>query len=370
MQRDDVRVAEARAMPIATIVELLALPSLSHAGHALVGPCPKCGGKDRFSVHLLKGVFQCRRCEIKGDGIALVMAVRGIDFPDALTLLCGAVTEIGQEERERRLARARKAQAEVDARADRERQKAVADARRIWKDGQRCEGTAVEAYLRRRAIDMVALGGWPPCLRFHPDLPYAHHIDGGYRTIHRGPAMLAAIQGRDGRFAAVHRTYLDLAQPKGKAVILHPGTGEALDAKKGLGSKKGGTIRLSGFRTADTLIMAEGIETTLSAWMANPASPAMFWAGVDLGNMGGKRQRGPGLSHAGLPDLEDARAFLPPRGLARLVYVQDGDSDPRDTRATLQAGLRRAMAHDPGLRGQIVRAPDGKDLNDVLMGDQ
>jgi hypothetical protein len=38
------------------------------------------------------------------------------------------------------------------------------------------------------------------------------------------------------------------------------------------------------------------------------------------------------------------------------------------TRAKLEAGLRRAMAHRPGLVGQIVKAGDGVDLNDVLNG--
>jgi hypothetical protein len=66
--------------------------------------------------------------------------------------------------------------------------------------------------------------------------------------------------------------------------------------------------------------------------------------------------------------MEDDRAFLPPRGLARLVFVQDGDSDPKETRAKLQSGLRRAKLRDPGLVIQIARCPEGRDSNDVLMG--
>jgi hypothetical protein len=102
--------------------------------------------------------------------------------------------------------------------------------------------------------------------------------------------------------------------------------------------------------------------------VAEPDSTAMYWAGVDLGNMAGRQERVPGTRHSGLPDLDDAEAFLPPVGVTRLVYVQDGDSEPKSTRAKLEAGLRRAMVARPGLRGQIAPAPDGKDLNDVLMG--
>ncbi len=368
MQADDPRLAEAKARPIEEVVHLLGLSGLKRAGHELVGPCPRCGGRDRFGVNLRKGLFQCRRCDAKGDGLALVMWDRELGFHDALTWLCGPVVGVSDAERQARLAKARAAMKAAEDRAERERANIIAKAWRLWKQGLRPEGTEVEAYLSQRGIIMDSLGGFPRGIRFHPDLPYAHHIDGGWQTIHRGPAMICAVQNAAGRFSALHRTYLDLSEPKGKAVIRHPQTGEVMDAKKGLGSKKGGAIRLSGARVSDTLVMAEGIETTLSAWMGDPTRDAMFWAGIDLGNMGGRAQRGKGLRHAGWPDMEDDRAFLPPVGVTRLIFVMDGDSDPVATRATLEAGLRRAMLARPGLRGQIVRAPEGKDLNDVLMG--
>jgi hypothetical protein len=117
------------------------------------------------------------------------------------------------------------------------------------------------------------------------------------------------------------------------------------------------------------MVMGEGIETTLSAMVSGVDAGAMFWAGVDLGNMAGRRViRGEGMKFAGLPDLDDDEAFVPPACVERLVYVMDGDSDPRLTRAKLEAGLRRAMVMRPGLQGQIAMAPQGLDLNDVLMG--
>ena len=113
--------------------------------------------------------------------------------------------------------------------------------------------------------------------------------------------------------------------------------------------------------------MGEGIETTLTAAIAGVWPGAHYWAGVDLGNMAGQRQMGPGLMYAGIPDLDDAEAFVPPPWVRHLVYVQDGDSEPRSTRAKLLAGARRAMMLRPGLRAQIAPCPDGSDLNDVLL---
>ncbi len=54
------------------------------------GPCPQCGGHDRFSINLKKQVFNCRGCGAKGgDAIALVQFVDGLSFKEAIETLCG-----------------------------------------------------------------------------------------------------------------------------------------------------------------------------------------------------------------------------------------------------------------------------------------
>lgn len=369
MRAEDPRVQEAKAKPITEIVHLLGLAGLKRMGHELVGPCPQCGGTDRFGINTRKGLFQCRICGAKGDGIALVMWDRGVDFPGALTWLCGEADGISDAERAERIRKAKAVALKAKHDDNAYRLDVIRKAHDLWEQGRSPAGTDVEAYLARRSIDIQALGGFPRSIRFHPDLPYAHHIDGEWRVVHRGPAMLAAIQGADGKFSALHRTWLDLSRPKGKALILHPQTGEVLDVKKGLGSKKGGAIRLTGRLDVapTTLVCAEGLETTWSAMMAGVYPDAAFWCLVDLGNMAGRRQTGKGLKYAGLPDLDDDEAFVPPVWVKRLIFVMDGDSEPRDTRAKLESGLRRAMALRPGLKGQIAIAPNGFDLNDVLM---
>jgi CHC2 zinc finger len=53
------------------------------------GPCPVCGGDDRFSINVSKQVFNCRGCNVGGDVIALVQHLDGCDFITAATTLAG-----------------------------------------------------------------------------------------------------------------------------------------------------------------------------------------------------------------------------------------------------------------------------------------
>jgi len=53
------------------------------------GPCPKCGGDDRFSVNTKKQLFHCRGCDVGGDVIKLVEHLDRCDFITACTTLTG-----------------------------------------------------------------------------------------------------------------------------------------------------------------------------------------------------------------------------------------------------------------------------------------
>ena len=44
------------------------------------GPCPKCGGHDRFSFNSVERLWICRRCDEGGDVIDLVQHLDGVDF--------------------------------------------------------------------------------------------------------------------------------------------------------------------------------------------------------------------------------------------------------------------------------------------------
>jgi putative DNA primase/helicase len=122
-----------------------------------VGACPRCGGRDRFSVNVHKQVFNCRGCGKGGDVIAFVQLAAGVDFLEACRELAG--------ERPR-AAPQRPAERPVAAQ-DNDAAK-TAMALRLWKDAHPIEGTLAETYLRQvRGLDLLDdLSG--RVLRFHP----------------------------------------------------------------------------------------------------------------------------------------------------------------------------------------------------------
>ncbi len=64
------------------------------AAHEFAGPCPLCGGHDRFNVNPKDSVFLCRGCGAKGKGaIDITMWLEGVNFQDAVEKLVGRATE-------------------------------------------------------------------------------------------------------------------------------------------------------------------------------------------------------------------------------------------------------------------------------------
>lgn len=190
-------------------------------------------------------------------------------------------------------------------------------AQRIWREAQSATGTIVETYFGSRPITMLP----PPSLRFCPDLWHSE-------ARQFFPAMVAGVQGPDGRLVAVHRTYL-AADGSGKALV-EP-------TKKILGPSGGGAVRLA--KASETLQVAEGIETALAALQAT-AQPT--WAA---------------LSTSGLRTLEL------PGHVRRVTILADGD-DPGE--AAAQAAAERWFRE--GREVRIARPPRGYDFADVLAG--
>jgi AAA domain/CHC2 zinc finger len=85
---DDPRVEQARAVHIENILAARGI-RLRKSGAELIGPCPVCGGTDRFSINIRKQIFNCRGCGKGGDGISLVQFLDGTDFLQAVETLAG-----------------------------------------------------------------------------------------------------------------------------------------------------------------------------------------------------------------------------------------------------------------------------------------
>lgn len=380
-------IARARAVVIADELARRGV-KLKRSGSELVGPCPACGGEDRFAVNLRKNVFHCRKSGTGGDAIALVMYLDGADFLGACETLTGEAPPKGDHgrradpellERRRRAAETQAAQRAREAGYYRDRE--IARAHEIWREAGPIAGSLGEIYLKYRGLAA------PPGarLRCAARLSYWHHIAGDWRRIHDGPAMVAAIQGPDGRFIGVHCTWIDprLSTASGKAEIVHPETGELLPAKKVRGSAKGGYIHLGGAADAAHLVCGEGIETTLSAATVLGMEGRLYWAAVSLGNLGGRaegRAAHPSATRTDrlgrirrvmvpddVPAEEPGEAVLMPPATARaIILLGDGDSDRFATELVLRRAARRWAA--PGRVIRAAWADEGSDFNSMLRG--
>ena len=87
-RNDDGRVAKARESNILEIAGELGARLKRVTATEHVGPCPICGGTDRFSVNTKDRVFNCRGAG-GGDVIAMVEHVRACSFVEALDYIVG-----------------------------------------------------------------------------------------------------------------------------------------------------------------------------------------------------------------------------------------------------------------------------------------
>lgn len=290
-----------------SILLALGMPESFIAGRN--GPCPACGGEDRWQWvnDGGNGGGVCRQCGGKADGVHLVAAWKGVTWPEAARL----VDEVLGNERVTIDAPKRELTPdEIRSRC----KKVVALTKRVRK------GDPVDAYLTSRG---VGLEDYPLSLGTAQSLPYDRN------TSH--PAMVAVITAPDGKNVSLHRTFLN-------------GTGklDAPDCRKMMPGRlpKGCAVRLKPLGPSDQVLgVAEGIETALSA-------SALFgipvWATLNTSMM---------------------RTFVPPTGIRELIILADNDANG--------AGQSAADALRRSLSGLVVtiRIPPtvGTDWNDELL---
>ena len=425
-----------------------ALVRLRKHGRGVIGGCPVCGtgaakkGATCFEAWADRWV--CAACSNGGDVIKLVMLTRNVDFAAAVEWL-GGLRDDGRRDAAHPSGAPEAAttvppQYDCDPaalvvpglrgrdEAKQEQHTAAryreAERRRlfdIWQRAKPAAGSVVEGYLRRRGLQLPPLQvSQAAPLRLVENMPFFTH---GGKVLHRGPAMVAALvhtgwvahspNGRPdaapGIFSGLHFTWIDLAQPNGKALIVE--SGELRKPKKMRGTKLGCGIELvRPDEPARRLFVGEGIETVLRVYLAlrecgADLSDAAFWAAGDLGNLAGKaaatiahptkralvrgETSGRALRVPG-PDPEPgAVAFLPPSGVVDVTLLADADSDPVLTRCAMYraqtriagvldaarsarlggetAPLQEGAGQDAGAIVRVAWPPDGMDFADMVM---
>ena len=393
-------VQDARQGSFDTAMQLCGFVPKSQYAKAIdrAGPCPACGGDDRFSVHVRERVFNCRKCGVKGrDALALALVGEHISFVEACEALSNRPRpqSARDETLEERQARQKRRDAQRQEQLEKERKREIdaalyreAERKRLWEVWQNAYPmhTILRDYLLLRRIPALDMMWDRITLRIAPHMPYyGAGVDGQKpRVIHTGAAMIGAIVGADGRFSGLHITWLDLTQPKGKAHIIDPSTGEVCDSKKMRGSKRAGHLSLlrpaQGIG-ASRLIGGEGIETTLTVYGSRLAagkdeSRTLVWSFLDLGNLGGKAlgtvdhptlrlaNGKPQRVASDEPDLESPALTIPDH-IDEVITLGDSDSEPIATR---NAHIRFAKRNTR--EGRVFRpafAAEGQDFNDMIL---
>jgi phage/plasmid primase-like uncharacterized protein len=223
----------AKAIPIEAEVARRGGLGLKRMGRELVGPCMRCGGRDRFSISMAKGVWNCRGCGRGGDVIDLVMHLDGVGHRDAVRTLTGMSVRSVQSGQAEHLPIERTKQDNTD-KQNTER------ALRLWNDAESIAGTVAENYLWRRGLN---------------DLP--------------GASVLRLLKGcpfDGGRQICLIALYRDMTtnEPRAIARTAIDSSGNKI-GRMTLGSTKGAAIKIDDDTDVELgLVIGEGLETVLA----------------------------------------------------------------------------------------------------------
>ena len=271
------------------------------------GPCPMCGGKDRFRFDDKegRGTYFCSGCGA-GDGVQLAMGITALSFRDVAA------------EVERIAGTVRPATTRTE-RTDGDKLSAL---RRVFRESRPIErGDEACRYLAGRGLRLYDL---PESIRLHPGMPYR---DGG-AVLGTFPTMLATVTDAAGRALSMHRTFI---QDGTKAPVPAP-----KKLMQGL-PLSGAAIRLT--PVSRSLGIAEGVETALAA---SELFEVPVWSC---------------LSTSGI------EAFDPPEGVEHVIVFADNDANFAGQAAAYRAAHRLAIK---GYEVEVCIPPSVGDWLDEL----
>lgn len=271
------------------------------------GPCPMCGGTDRFRFDNKdgRGTWICNACGA-GTGVDLAMTFKGWNFKTAvqeIEAICGHTA-----------AEAVKPQMTEEKRLEL--------LRSLWVASKPiAAGDESDCYLRLRGIEH----DYPKALRTAPACRYAEGVS--------HPAMLGVVSDASGKEISLHRTFLQSGSDKAIAKKIMPGT-----------LPDGAAIRLG--PACEAMGIAEGIETALSASMLFEVP---VWSAISTSLL---------------------KSWNPPECVRELVICADNDPRFGGLAAGYALAHRLATQPATREIEIIVRVPPdpGSDWNDVLTG--
>jgi hypothetical protein len=231
------------------------------------GPCPSCGGDDRFSISTKKNVFNCRGCGAKGSNLDLVMLATGCSLIEAAERIIGEQYPDHSRDEE--------------AKQERDQQ-AIEDIRKHAIDLNDPRAEHGKNYF----FDTRGLVPEPSLIR---DIKYVEAVNyygygddgaGESKLLDTLSAISAVIRDHQGHVTGLQLTYLDPTSP----TKWKPIGSERNSAKKIRGRKQHGMIRLGPIFDR-CLGLCEGWENGIAFRQLGlgPAEISLA-AAVDLGN--------------------------------------------------------------------------------------
>lgn len=285
------------------------------------GPCPACGGSDRyrFDNRNGRGGFFCNGCGA-GDGFSLLQRVYGWDFRTARDRVLEAAGMQGSV-----------SQVALPA------QRSAAPASTVARPPARCRRMHAETCRLEDCPDAIGYldsrGLWPAAaettLRAHASVEY---YDAG-RRVDRFPALIANVTDAAGELVTLHTTYL----ANGQKLASH----EPRKILSPMVGRQSCAVRLYPI-SGGSLGIAEGLETSIAAAMLHEMP---VWAALNTSLL---------------------QKFTPPAGIERLVIFADRDLPGMTAAAALLERLQGGR-----VRVEIKTPPaPAKDWNDILLNNE
>lgn len=287
----------------------------------LAGPCPKCGGDDRF--HCTAEWFMCRQCHAKrGDAIEFFMWLNGVDFKSAVAMMTNTPAPTAQP--------AKRTPKRPEAQPAEWQQRAMARVneahRRLLDDTDR-DAQAGRDYLLGRGSDPFAWKAFK--LGFTPSASLP-----GTEGKQTAPAIVIPWY-RAGKVGAVRYRFLQAQEYTDSENKERTEKQTALSGSSFAGVLYGGQALKTCVEPLSTLIICEGELNACSIWQIAHASHC------NVLSIGGEDSQ-----------ITPAMAAYAGQYARVLVWLDKGDK------------AQKVMGALLGAYG--IKSPNGQDANDLL----